>query len=408
MNKDLFKIESDEVRRILSLHEERTKTQYLNIINEDQEFIVNKVKSPQFKTTKPHAFGTEGFIPAGTVFKPKDDKNVIATNVLLSQFAETNAMDKSPATVGGNYYVSKKQPKKITINFYCRNKEFNIVGKQQKYGSTKSLENKIVTTLCGKEPLGTVSKDDAKKLEQDSLKSLNAVYIIRQPFTIGDIKLQNLDYVKKGTVPSILNIFRGKDKLLSFNCLNKNFFLGDKIKLDVDKKLTTTLLPFCTKTNSGVNNSGGTNNGFKFDVLYIIKGNYNVGNTPIKANDTVIKSSKYQNTLGIMRNNSVIIYFNCSTGVFSGNATETPKNNKTYLTNTLKSNICPQILSSSNINTGGTNTGGTNTGGGSNRQSRFIANTQTKINNVQKLLGVTPTGQLDTTQIDTLINKLKG
>lgn len=34
MNKNLFKIESDEVLRILSLHEERTKNQYLNIINE--------------------------------------------------------------------------------------------------------------------------------------------------------------------------------------------------------------------------------------------------------------------------------------------------------------------------------------------------------------------------------------
>ena len=35
MKKKLFDIESDEVKRILSLHEERTKNQYLNIINEE-------------------------------------------------------------------------------------------------------------------------------------------------------------------------------------------------------------------------------------------------------------------------------------------------------------------------------------------------------------------------------------
>lgn len=41
MKKDLFKIDSDEVMRILSLHEERSKNQYLNIINEEGGNVSN-------------------------------------------------------------------------------------------------------------------------------------------------------------------------------------------------------------------------------------------------------------------------------------------------------------------------------------------------------------------------------
>lgn len=391
MKKGLFDIDSDEVLRILSLHEERTKNQYLDILSE-QAVVYNKVKPPQFKTKKAHPLGTDGYFPVGTVFKPKD-KNNLTTTVLLSQFATANAGVTTPATIGSQYAPSKKRPKKITVTYSCRNKEFSIAGVNATYGSSKELQNTLSKNLCGKEPVNTVSKEVFDKKEQESLKSLNAVYLVKEPYTIGSVKLQQNDYVQKGKVSGILNIIRNGLKILSFNCTNKKFFLGDKTMEDTAKGMTTTLMKFCPAGDSG----------FKFKTLYTIAGNYSVGGVDIKANDTVIKSSKYENMVAILRDGAVKMYFNCQTSTFSGNAVESPTNGKTQLTTTLKTKVCPQITTSAPA----ASEPAASSGPSSSRGSSSGTNTAQLTTQIQTSLGTaTPTGQITDADIDAILLKL--
>lgn len=392
MKKDLFKIESDEIKRILSLHEERSKNQYLDILSE-QSVVYNKVKAPQFKTTKVHPLGDQGYFPVGTVFKPKD-KNNLTTTVLLSQFATANASVTTPPTIGSQYGPSKKQPKKITITYNCRNKNFTLPGSTSSYASTKELEGNLSKNLCGKEPAAGVSKEVLDKKEQESLKTLNAVYLVKKPYTIGSVKLQQNDYVQKGKVSGILNIIRNGQKILSFNCANKKFFLGDKTMEDTAKGMTTTLMKFCP--------AGGS--GFKFKTLYTIAGNYSVGGVDIKANDTVIKSSKYENMVAILRDGAVKMYFNCQTSAFSGNAVESPTNGKTQLTTTLKTKVCPQITPSSNDTKIKDIESPTS---GEQQQTQQKTETQTVTKQVQTSLGSkTPTGKITDAELDAILAKL--
>ena len=108
MNKDLFKIDSDEVRRILTLHEERTKTQYLNIINE----VSDKDIVPSLTTSKVNTLASglnTAAIDKGTVFKLMVDKN----NQKIARAVDARLM------FGSDSRGWKPSGEKKNISYYC-------------------------------------------------------------------------------------------------------------------------------------------------------------------------------------------------------------------------------------------------------------------------------------------------
>lgn len=78
--KNLFEIDSNEIKRILSLHEESTKKQYLNVISE--ETSETSITLPAGTYHRITAGTPESVIslPNGTIFSKTKDPNILITN----------------------------------------------------------------------------------------------------------------------------------------------------------------------------------------------------------------------------------------------------------------------------------------------------------------------------------------
>ena len=116
------------------------------------------------------------------------------------------------------------------------------------------------------------------------------------------------------------------------------------------------------------------------------------------------------------------VYFNCTSKTFSnGVGKYVPEDNNGTLANTLltTSFLCnkkqltvpPPVDGITPPATDATKTDATNSQQSQtqqvNRQNQFVQRTITAINNVQKTLGVNPTGQLKNSDIDNLLTKLQ-
>ena len=132
--KNLFEIDSSEIKRILNLHEERTKTQYLDIVSEqDTSFTI-----PSYTTTKSNGLRQADkstaflFLPQNTKFEAtKDSKIVTAKNV--------NITNKE----GGI------QKENVRVSFYCQQGKFFIQNDTNGYLS-EVLAKALVSNVCGK------------------------------------------------------------------------------------------------------------------------------------------------------------------------------------------------------------------------------------------------------------------
>jgi len=136
--KNLFEIDSSEIKRILNLHEERTKTQYLDIVSE-QDTTKNVI--PTITTSKVNHLksGTQyAEIPQNTIFKlvvdKKGNKIARATNVLVNKGVTTNI----------SYYCSKK-------TFYVAAYSGEFSNDAPEMGSKNELANRLDKEICSKE-----------------------------------------------------------------------------------------------------------------------------------------------------------------------------------------------------------------------------------------------------------------
>jgi hypothetical protein len=132
--KNLFEISGDEIKRILSLHEESTKQQYLNVLNEGSGAF--------YKTTTVVKLNDEYNIPTGTIFKPTNKPGVLK------------------ATVPGTNYSTEGKVRwfkedRVNIYFYCKQGKYYFdkdaisrePGKTPRYDDG-GLSKNLVKNLC--------------------------------------------------------------------------------------------------------------------------------------------------------------------------------------------------------------------------------------------------------------------
>lgn len=134
--KNLFEIDSSEIKRILNLHEERTKTQYLDIVSEQEK----QYKVPSYTTSTQLLFSSEYddpyTIPNGVnaKFLATNDSNVVtAKNVKVTR-----------RDVSGGYTYETKN-----ISFYCNRGKFYFSGNKNEYYQ-ETLGPSLVKNVCGR------------------------------------------------------------------------------------------------------------------------------------------------------------------------------------------------------------------------------------------------------------------
>ena len=93
MKKNLFEIKTEEVQRILSLHEERTKSQYLNIMEQSKAALGSKENPFTDKSLLPDVGKLireiDGFV---------DTQNLSYVLAILKKYANKFAVDPTDVT----------------------------------------------------------------------------------------------------------------------------------------------------------------------------------------------------------------------------------------------------------------------------------------------------------------------
>ena len=327
MKKNLFEISSGEVQRILSLHESRTKSQYLNIIEE--------------------ATGAKGSYD----------------NPYTSDEIQTE-VDEIVDTIDG--FTTMSQVK-------------DILDTLMKY------QNKVAIN----------DDNPIKPVKVTALSRLYHLYYVDED--------ENLDTDIKNEQNWSESKYKGQ--LLKFIETTK------QEKLIVPKKAAQTEIKF------GFDHSFG-NGAFK---------------TPKNSVAKIFKDEAgtvNQDFVEITTPDNKKVYFNCTSKTFSnGVGKYVPEDNNGTLANTLltTSFLCnkkqltvpppvdgitpPPVDGITPPATDATKTDATNSQQSQtqqvNRQNQFVQRTVTAINNVQKTLGVNPTGQLKNSDIDNLLTKLQ-
>ena len=131
--KNLFEIDSDEIKRILSLHEESTKKQYLNVISEQSGESITLPAGVYHKIT---AGTPESVInlPNGTIFSKTNDPNILITY-----------QDEFYQAGGG-----KRMDGKISYN--CATGKFKVSSIDKEYNELdkNGVESKYLKPFCQK------------------------------------------------------------------------------------------------------------------------------------------------------------------------------------------------------------------------------------------------------------------
>jgi len=131
--KKLFEVNNDEIKRILTLHESRTKSQYLDVISEQ----VGTSPYIKYVTSKQNCFDGSRCVPAGTTFVPFNENVAIAYGVRLNN-------QESP----------------VNVKFYCKSPDFRFgisfqAGESIVYN--ERLKSTLLQKVCG-HPKNTSSK----------------------------------------------------------------------------------------------------------------------------------------------------------------------------------------------------------------------------------------------------------
>jgi len=420
MKKNLFEIDTEEVQRILSLHEERTKSQYLTVINEqdNQKYTIQSkdyilpnliVGNYRLKLFKGATFTKQG----NTVISKTNTQFVdgLTGQVLKADGSSDNSNQVNKGTV--TYYCSGTNAGKYNVDsfpeslFYDENKVLSIqlnqlcggrIGKytQQKSGTLKAINEKPLKVKFGGGTLTVKSGMDVN-------------YVNNKATVINDYN----NYYINFTCPNNFTVEPTYDRTQAIKGMALDSYT-----------LTFFQNKFCTGKPKEVKQVKQTEVQPKssFTALYTIQNQHDLGSVKVNVGDTIIKSTKYPDYAAIMRVNTPIAYYNCKTNAWNDIQISDTKG---ALTGTIKEKVCPQVLlptpvvDPNNPNAQQTVTPVVDPNNPNaqqsvtpktqqvNRQQQFVQRTVTAINNVQKTLGVQQTGQLKNSDIDALLTKLK-
>lgn len=403
MKKNLFEIKTEEVQRILSLHEERSKNQYLTVINEQDNKSSNVVLDADYILTQGNQLKKgDYYVLKGTKFEPTSDPSIIkAKNVNVNRY------DGTKWERGGLNDVT----------YFCTLEKFSI---WPYYATNKNAADKV-KTLCNRVNYESEIAKSGKTFKQNYPQQFykdgaNAFQIVNGTVWTWDGKKATTKNITSGGIAaSGIDRDNWKNALgdPSFSCTPNTkgtYLFGSNTYNVSDSKYTGNFgqltndlrAQFCfskketqqTQQQSPQQVPQKSN----FTALYTIQYNHDLGNFKILSGDTIIKSSKKVDNAAIMRGNSVITYYNCKTNTWENSETTDTKG---ALTVTIKDKVCPQILTPV---VDSTKTQTVN----ANKKQQFVQKTVAGINNVQKALGVSqPNGQLKNSDIDNIISKLQ-
>ena len=265
--KNLFEIDSDEIKRILSLHETSTKQQYLNILTEQISQNKDSYTLSQAISLENTKLASRKLrIFKGTVFTQSDKPGVLKSNSIQYQYVETN---------------DKLTPKSGVVYYNCQKGKFFIPG-----------------------------NNDSFYFSTGEGAGMNG------PIAIGVKTVCNYNHAARFKKPVDPN----------------QKPVGPNQKPPGSGPVVSTQQKTQQKNN--------------FTALYTIANNHDLGPVKVNAKDIVIKSFKHPNYAAIMRGNTPIAYYNCSTNTWGSiQITDT----KGLLTKTIKEKVCPKIVTSSPV-----------------------------------------------------------
>lgn len=408
--KNLFDVNRDEIKRILTLHEERSKAQYLNIINEQG---TSEYKLGSDYTLKNEDIGVDayGSVNAANDLKLFKGTTFIKTGNDLIATTKYKYVDiitgKGRSSATDDSMTGEAEARSGKIIFSCSQGKFHPSNnpKYKFYDKTKVLSVKL-TQICG----GRAGKFTEKQGGTKTVKTTkNLIFAMGQnTLTVSANSSINYD---GGTAKT--EVVESNNYRIQFTCPNKFTAVPT-----FQNGTSNACLPKDTYTlNFFQNNFCGTKPKevkqvdvqpkSDFNALYTIANKHNLGNVQVNVNDIVIKSFKYPDYAAIMRGNTPIAYYNCKTNTWGDvQITDT----KGLLTGTIKQKVCPQIVTTDTSTPApdtSTPAPAPNTSTPVNRQKQFAQNTVAGINNIQTSLGIAPNGQLTTKDIDTLLTKLQ-
>ena len=217
MKKNLFEIKTEEVQRILSLHEERSKTQYLNLIEQ-----VASAPYIEYVTSKQNCLTDGRCVPPKTTFVPYNEKVAIAYGVKLNN-------QESP----------------VNVKFYCKSPDnrFGIsfpAGEMVVYNDL--LKSTLLKTVCG-HPKNTSPKPVVKP------KSTVSPSTLTQPATTGLTADQQLERALLCGHSSWEEYKNSK-----WACAKQLDAVTISAKKQQNQQLANTKQQFTQKTVAGINN----------------------------------------------------------------------------------------------------------------------------------------------------------
>lgn len=217
MKKNLFEIKTEEVQRILSLHEERTKSQYLNIMEQ-----VAAAPYIQYITSKENCLKDNRCVPPKTTFVPYNEKVAIAYGVKLN---------------------SQESP--VNVKFYCKSPDYRFgisypSGEMVVYNDL--LKSTLLKTVCG-HPKNTSAKPVVKP--KTTVKSPE----VTQPATSGLTADQQLERALLCGHSSWEEYKNSK-----WACAKQLDAVTISSKKQQNQQLANTKQQFTQKTVAGINN----------------------------------------------------------------------------------------------------------------------------------------------------------
>lgn len=162
--KNLFEIDNNEIKRILSLHEESTKKQYLNVISEQTD---ESVTVPTTVTIKSGNQDDDVKVPNSTKFSKTNDPNILITD------KDKFYRDKGSLAIND----------KLTYN--CSTGKFKFTQNSKLYNN-EDLESKILKPFCqtGSQQ-NTQAKTDTnseQEIKKSPFNGLNYILQNKQEF----------------------------------------------------------------------------------------------------------------------------------------------------------------------------------------------------------------------------------
>lgn len=227
--KNLFEISGDEIKRILSLHEESTKQQYLNVLNEGNQ--------DTYKTTKEHKNGSIT-IPTGTIFSRSKKDGILYANVNNKGMHLTIYYNCKKWFYIVKGYEEKQYDKGLAkeLSNFCNSKGGEVKQDNKQNQGTTSYTTELRHTLNnGKTPIPAKTKF----IKAEGGASFNLS------------KVETVTYYASPTQPFTKP--EKKDNWCFFSCKDSKFYINKKgyDEDDKSKSLTNKLKGIFCKSDSG-------------------------------------------------------------------------------------------------------------------------------------------------------------